>query len=231
MSEAYVLKAEARDRAGKGAARAIRRNGKIPAVIYGDKKDPVSITLPYKETSMKIYGGGFLTTVAEIEVDGKKHRVLPKSYDLDPVRDFIIHIDFLRVSEKTTVTVNIPVHFTNEEESPGLTKGGVLNVVRHEVEVHCPAGAIPEYFEIDLTGTDVGDALKISSVKMPKNVTPTITDRDFTIATIATPAALKSDEDEAEEAAADEVEVIGEGEEAEGEADGEAAAEEEKGEE
>lgn len=210
MSEAYVLTAEARERVGKGSARAIRRNGNIPAVIYGDNKPPLSITLPAKEVTMKIHGGGFMTTVAEIEIDGKKHRVLPKSYDLDPVKDFVIHVDFLRVSAKTEVTVNIPVHFANEEDCPGIRKGGVLNTVRHEVEVHCPADAIPEYFTADLAGLELGDAIKISSITLPANVHPTITDRDFTIATIATPAGLKSEDSEAEEAAADEVEVIGE---------------------
>ena len=212
--ESYELKAEARERVGKGSSRELRRNGLIPAVIYGDNKEPISIILPYKEVAMKVYGGGFLTTVAEVELDGKKHRVLPKSYDLDPVRDFIIHVDFLRVSAKTEVTVNIPVHFANEEDCPGIRKGGVLNTVRHEVEVHCPADAIPEYFTADLAGLELGDAIKISSITLPANVHPTITDRDFTIATIAAPAGLKSDQDdEAEEAAADEVEVIGEEEE------------------
>ena len=210
MSETYVLTAEARERVGKGSARAIRRNGNIPAVIYGDNKPPLSITLPAKEVTLKIHGGGFMTTVAEIEIDGKKHRVLPKSYDLDPVKDFVIHVDFLRVSAKTEVTVNIPVHFINEDKCPGIRKGGVLNTVRHEVEVHCPADAIPEYFTADLEGLGLGDAIKISSITLPANVHPTITDRDFTIATIAAPAGLKSEDAEAEEAAADEVEVIGE---------------------
>ncbi|TCD15332.1 50S ribosomal protein L25/general stress protein Ctc [Oricola cellulosilytica] len=219
MSESYVLKAEARERVGKGSARAIRRNGNIPAVIYGDNKPPLSITLPSKEVTLKIHGGGFLTTVGEIELDGKKHRVLPKSYDLDPVKDFVIHVDFLRISAKTSVTVNIPVHFINEEQSPGIRKGGVLNVVRHEVEVHCPADAIPEYFTVDLDGSELGDALKISSVELPEKVVPTITDRDFTIATIASPAGLKSEDEEEEAAAADEVEVIGEAGD-EGEAEG-----------
>ncbi|WP_421857569.1 50S ribosomal protein L25/general stress protein Ctc [Oricola sp.] len=210
MSEGYVLKAEARERVGKGSARAIRRNGKIPAVIYGDNKPPMSITLPYKEVSMQIHGGGFLTTIADIEIDGKKHSVLPKSFDLDPVRDFVMHVDFLRVSSKTEVTVNIPVHFANDETCPGIKRGGVLNVVRHEIEVTCPANSIPEYFTVDLEPLDLGDAAKISSVEIPENVQVTITDRDFTIATIAAPAGLKSEEEEGEETAPDEVAVVGE---------------------
>jgi large subunit ribosomal protein L25 len=208
MSDTYVLTAEARERVGKGSARAIRRNGNIPAVIYGDNKPPMPITLPVKEVALKISGGGFLTTIAEVEIDGKKHRVLPKSYELHPVRDSVMHVDFLRISAKTQVTLNIPVHFINEEDCPGLRHGGVLNIVRHDVEVNCPADSIPENFIIDLATMDLGDAAKISSVALPENVTPTITDRDFTIATIAQPAGMKS-EDEEEEAAAGDVEVIG----------------------
>jgi large subunit ribosomal protein L25 len=207
MSEGYVLTAEARERVGKGSARAIRRNGKIPAVIYGDNKEPLSITLPYKEVSLKIHAGGFMTTVAEIELDGKKHRVLPKSYDLDPVKDFVMHVDFLRVSAKTEVTVNIPVHFINEEICPGLKMGGTLNIVRHDVEVNCPADSIPDFFTIDLQGNELGDAIKISAVTLPANVKPTITDRDFTIATIAAPGGGAKEEEEAE---TPETEVIGE---------------------
>lgn len=212
MSQSYELKAEARERVGKGSARAIRRNGKIPAVIYGDKDAPISITLPYKEVFMKIHAGGFLTTIATIDVDGKKIKVLPKDYQLDPVRDFLMHVDFLRIGKGTVVTVNVPVHFINEETAPGIKRGGVLNVVRHEVEFTCPATAIPEYIEVDLAGMDIGNSAHISAVKLPAGVEPTITDRDFTIATVAAPAGLKSEEAaEGEEAGSEEKE--GEGEE------------------
>lgn len=197
--ETYELTAVKRDRAGKGSSRALRRNGQIPAVIYGDKKSPLSIALPYKEVHLKIHAGGFMTTIATIDVDGEKIQVLPKDYQMDPVRGFTMHVDFLRVSRNTMVTVEIPVHFLNDEDAPGIRRGGVLNVVRHEVEVECPANAIPEALEIDLTGLDIGDSVHISAVTLPEGVTPTITDRDFTIATIAAPAGLKS-----EEAAADE---------------------------
>ncbi|MDN2566650.1 50S ribosomal protein L25/general stress protein Ctc [Aquibium sp. A9E412] len=219
MSQAYELKAEARERVGKGSARQIRRNGKVPAVIYGGKQPPQAITLPYKETYKRIQSGGFLTTIATIEVDGKKVQVLPKDYQLEPVRDFLIHVDFLRIGKDTVVTVNIPVHFLNEEESPGLKRGGVLNVVRYEVECTAPATAIPDALEIDLTGLDIGDSVHISAVTLPDGVEPTITDRDFTIATIAAPAAMPSDEaeEEAEEAAPAEGEAE-EAESAEGEA-------------
>ncbi|NKK83069.1 50S ribosomal protein L25/general stress protein Ctc [Rhizobium leguminosarum bv. viciae] len=186
--ETYELKAEARERVGKGSARELRRNGLIPAVIYGDKQAPIAIALNTNEVTKRIHAGGFMTTVATIEIDGKKHKVLPKDYQLDPVRDFTLHVDFLRVSGNTQVTVEIPVHFINEEKSPGLKVGGVLNIVRHEVEVHCPADAIPEFFNIDLSGKKIGDSIHISEVTVPKGVTPVI-DRDFTIATIIAPAA------------------------------------------
>ena len=214
--DSYELKAEARDRVGKGSARELRRNGMIPAVIYGDKKDPVSIALSRKEVSLKIHEGGFMTTTATINVNGTKYQVLPKDYQLDPVRDFVMHVDFLRVSAKTQVQVAIPVHFINEEASPGLKRGGVLNVVRHEVELYCSAGSIPESLTADLTGLEIGDGVHISAIELPKGTTPVINDRDFTIATVAAPAGLKSDEaaegeaeeeaDVAEEAAEEEAE-------------------------
>lgn len=210
MSDAYVLQAEARERVGKGSARAIRRQGNIPAVIYGDNKEPITITLPRKELTLAIHRGGFMTTVGEIEVAGKKQKVLAKDYQLDPVKDFVMHVDFLRVSSKTVVTVNIPVHFENEDICPGLKMGGVLNVVRHEVEVNCPADSIPDAFTIDLSTAEVGDAIKISSVDLPEGVEPTITDRDFTIATIAAPGGGVSDDDAEgaeDEVAPDEVEA------------------------
>ncbi|TWG61093.1 MULTISPECIES: 50S ribosomal protein L25/general stress protein Ctc [unclassified Aminobacter] len=200
MSQTYELKAETRDTVGKGSARALRRNGKVPAVIYGDKQAPLSIALSYKDVYYKIHGGGFMTTIATIDVDGQKIQVLPKAYQLDPVRDFPIHVDFLRVSKNTTVTVQIPVRFINEEQSAGIKRGGVLNIVRHEIEAHVPANKIPDFIEVDLAGTDLGDSIHISAVKLPEGVQPTITDRDFTIATIAAPAGLKSEE--GEEAAA-----------------------------
>src|SRR5690606_12617352 len=154
--QTYELKTEARAQVGKGSARELRRNGLIPAVIYGDKKDPVSIALSRKDVTKKIHDGGFLTTLAVIDVDGTKYNVLPKDFQLDPVRDFLMHVDFLRVSKDTQVTVEVPVHFENEEKSPGLKRGGVLNIVRHTVECHCPANAIPDAITIDLTGLEIG---------------------------------------------------------------------------
>ena len=195
--KAYELKAEARERVGKGSAREVRRNGKVPAVIYGDKQPPLAIALSYKEVYYKIHGGGFLTTVATIDVDGQKISVLPKDYQLDPVRDFPVHVDFLRIGKDTEVNVEVPVHFINEDKSPGIKRGGVLNIVRHQVEFHCPANAIPEFITVDLDGAEIGDSIHISAVKLPAGVKPVISDRDFTIATIAGSSASKSDSDEA----------------------------------
>ncbi len=186
--ESYELKAEARERVGKGSSRELRRNGLIPAVIYGDKQAPISIALSTNEVTKRIHAGGFMTTVATIDVDGNKIKVLPKDYQLDPVRDFTMHVDFLRVSGNTLVSVEIPVHFENEEKSD-IKIGGVLNVVRHTVEFQCPADDIPEAITVDLSGLKIGDSVHISNVKLPKNISPVIADRDFTIATIVAPAA------------------------------------------
>ncbi len=189
MSNAtYELKAETRERVGKGSSRELRRNGNIPAVIYGDKQTPISIVLNTNEVTKRIHAGGFMTTVASIDVGGEKIRVLPKDYQLDPVRDFIMHVDFLRVTADSIVTVEVPVHFINEDKSD-IKIGGVLNIVRHEVELHCPASDIPPFLTIDLADRKIGDSLHISHVELPKGVTPVITDRDFTIATIVAPAA------------------------------------------
>ena len=201
----YELKAEVRDRVGKGAARALRRDKKVPAVIYGDKKPPLPIAIDYKEAFMKLHGGGFMSTVATIDVNGEKVKVIPKDYALDPVRDFLIHVDFLRITKGAKLTVEVPVLFENEDTSPGIKRGGVLNVVRYTVELECPADAIPDNLVVDLGSLDLGDGAHISSVTLPEGCVPTITDRDFTIATIATPAGIKEDlkdedgaEDEAE---------------------------------
>src|SRR5690606_30486026 len=191
----------------KGSARAVRRDGKVPAVIYGDKQPPLAIALSYKDIFYKIHGGAFLTTIATIDVDGKKIQVLPKDFQLDPVRDFPLHVDFLRVSKNTEVNVLVPVRFINEEKSPGIKRGGTLNVVRHEVEFQCPADSIPDSITIDLEGTDIGDSLHMSAVQLPEGVRPVIADRDFTIATIAGTAAARSEEDGAEAEAEPEAEA------------------------
>ena len=199
--DTYELKAEARERVGKGSARDVRRNGKVPAVIYGDKQPPLAIALPYKDIYYKIHGGGFLTTLATIDVDGQKIQVLPKDYQLDPIRDFPVHVDFLRIGKDTEVNVDVPVHFINEDKSPGIKRGGVLNIVRHEVEFHCPANAIPDFITVDLEGTDIGDSIHISAVKLPAGIRPVIADRDFTVATIAGSSAMKPEVTETVETA------------------------------
>lgn len=226
--QAEALKAELRTKVGKGASRELRRNSMVPAVIYGGKKEPLAIALPYKELNTRIHGVGFMTTIATIDVDGEQHQVLPKDYQEDPVRDSITHVDFYRVDKDSRVVVMIPVHFQNEEESPGLNRGGVLNIVRHEVEFECAVMSIPDFVEVDLTGLDVGDSIHISSVKLPENVAPTITDRDFTIATVASPAALTAEEEAGETDDEVETEVIGEeSEEGEDAGEGESEAKEE----
>ena len=211
MSDTYVLEGQLRERVGKGAARELRRNSMVPVVIYGDKKDPISVALPYKELSMQLHGGGFMTTVGIIKIGSEEHKVLAKDYQLEPVRDFIDHVDFLRISKNTVVTVEIPVTFLNDEDCPGIKLGGILNVVRHTIEVNCPADSIPDGFEIDLLPFEMGDSINVSTITMPEGVEPTITDRDFTVATIAAPGGAQ-EEEETEEGApeAPETEVIGE---------------------
>lgn len=192
MSATKALKAELRDRSGKGAARALRREGKLPAVIYGDKKEPVGIALDANEMKKLVFGGGFMTTIFEIEAGKTKERVLPRDFQLDPVKDFLIHIDFLRVSKDSVISVEVPVHFHNEEKSPGIKKGGVLNIVRHAVELYVPADKIPDALDVDLSGSEIGDSIHISAVKLPEGTKPVIQDRDFTIATIAAPTVAQA---------------------------------------
>ncbi len=198
MAEVVEIPATARPRAGKGAARAVRREGKIPAVIYGEKQEPETIALDANELWKVVQKGRFLSTVLDINVDGQKRRVLPREVQLDPVKDLPLHVDFQRVGASDYVRVVVPVRFINEGASPGLKRGGVLNIVRHEVEVTCPPDRIPEAFIVDLTGLEIGRSIHISAVPLGEGVRPTITNRDFTVATIA---GKKTDEDRAAEAA------------------------------
>lgn len=215
MTDISELQAEPRQTAGSTAARAIRRNGGVPAIVYGGRGDPEKITLNYKEVWKQVETGTFLSTVYMLNINGKKTRVIPKEVQFDPVRDFVEHVDLMRLAKDAVVDVEVPVHVINEDDAPGLRRGGVLNLVRHEIELTCPADAIPEYIEIDVTGLDIGDSLHISQVSLPEKVKPTITDRDFTVLTIAGAAAAEPEEEEgaaeAEEPA--EVEVEEEGEE------------------
>jgi len=222
MSDQLTLPAEARDRAGKGSSRALRRDGRVPAVIYGEKKEALSIHVEEKLLSKMLSTGHFMNSVVMVDFKGKPQRTLPKAVDFHPVTSRPIHVDFLRIGEHTKVTVAVPVRFDNEEESPGLKRGGVLNVVSHELELVCDAASIPNEIHIALDGLDIGDSIHISQVNLPEGVTPYNTDEDFTVATIVAPSAMKAEEEET--APEGEVPTVGEeGEEgAEGEG-GEAA--------
>jgi len=217
MSDQLTLPAEARDRAGKGASRALRRDGRVPAVIYGEKKEALSIHVEEKLLSKMLSTGHFMNSVVMIDFKGKPQRTLPKAVDFHPVSSRPIHVDFLRIGEHTKVHVAIPMRFDNEEESPGLKRGGVLNVVVHELEIVCDAASIPNEIHVPLDGLEIGDSVHISQVKLPDGVTPANTEEDFTVATIVAPSAMKAEEEET--APAGEVPTV-EGEEAEG---GEAA--------
>lgn len=195
MTKHYALSAETRDRAGKGVARALRREKKIPAVVYGDAKDAQSIALTVKEITLEYNKGHMFTNLCDLEIDGKKNLVLARDVQVHPVTDAIIHVDFLRVTPKTTITVQVPVHFLNEENCPGIKNKGSLTIVRHDLELVCLATDIPEQIEIDLTPYEIGDAIKISDAKLPKGVKPAVSNRDFTIATIAPPRLLLEEED------------------------------------
>lgn len=201
MGASYELSATAREKVGKGAARSVRRQGMVPAVIYGGNKPPVAISLAYRDIYFKIHGGGFFTTVATIDVAGEKIRAIPRDYQIDPVSDRPQHVDFLRIVEGSRLTVDVPVQFVNESAAPGIRRGGVLNVVRHRISLDCPADQIPEKIVVDLTGLEINDSLHISRVTLPEGVSPTIK-RDFTIATIAAPAGVKEEMRAQAEAAA-----------------------------
>ena len=226
MSEQLTLPAEARERAGKGASRALRRDGRVPAVIYGDKKEPLSVHVEEKLLARMLSTGHFMNTVVMVDAAGATHRTLPKDVQFHPVSSRPIHVDFLRIGEHSKLTVAIPVRFDDEEESPGIKRGGVLNIVQHELELVCDASHIPEEVHISLAGLDIGDSIHISEVKLPEGTKAAIDDRDFTVATIVAPSAVKAEEADAAAAAAEEV-PIGEEEAGEGEgaAEGEADAE------
>jgi large subunit ribosomal protein L25 len=206
MSDALTLSAETRDRAGKGASRALRREGRVPAVIYGNNEEPQGIHVEEKILMRALQTGHFMNTVVMIDVGGSSVRTLPKDVQFHPVTDRPLHADFLRISEHATVHVNVPVRFVDEEESPGIKRGGVLNIVRHDLDLVVDAASIPEEVAISLAGLDVGASIHISQVTLPKGAESGITDRDFTIATIVAPSALKSsegEEDTGEETAED----------------------------
>lgn len=202
MSEAMKLAASVRERAGKGASRAVRLTGRVPAVIYGNKTAPTTIHVPLKELTRLLSTGHFMNSVVEVEVDGVVERTLPRDVQFHPVSDRPIHIDFLRLAAGSTIEVAVPVHFTDEDQSPGMKRGGTLNVVRHEIELSCPSDAIPDQIVISLAGLDIGDSVHISAIKLPDGVTSVIDDRDFTIVSLVAPSALQSADAAADEALA-----------------------------
>ena len=196
MSQEVELLANKRESTGTGNSRSLRIDKKVPGIIYGEKKDPIPVYLDEKTLKIKIKDPGFFSRQCEIKVGNEKISVLPKFIQLHPVKENILHMDFLRVGENTTVTLSVPVNFTNENKCPGIKQGGVLNIVRHEVELKTLVSKIPESLEANLDGLEVGDSIHISSIKLEEGVKPTISDRDFTIATIAPPTVMKVEDEE-----------------------------------
>ena len=199
MSNLVQILAEKRNSVGSGNARAFRREGKIPGIIYGENKDPILISIEQRKLKLLLQDSGFFSKQCEVKVDDEVFTVLPKDLQIHPVKESIIHVDFLRVGKNTMVTLYVPVKFINENKCEGMKLGGVLNVVRREVELKSPVTKVPEYLEANLEGLEIGDSIHISSIKLDEEVNPTIKDRDFTIATIAAPTVMKTDDESTEE--------------------------------
>ena len=197
MNEAKELLAEIRK--DKINTKLLRDNGRVPAIVYGEKKEPLSISIDTKIIKKQIESSGFFSKQFILNINGEKHKVLPKDLQLHPVKETIVHLDFLRIGENTKVTVSVPVIFINENLCPGLKQGGVINIVRHEVEIRSPVDKIPKNLEINLDGIEIGDSIHISAVELNSEVKPVISDRDFTIATLAPPTVIKEVEDKTEE--------------------------------
>ena len=202
MAETPVIEASSRAGVGKGAARAARREGYVPGVVYGDGKDPIAINIKQNVLMRALKAGKFLSKLINLKIDGEDNRVICRGVQRDVVKDLPIHADFLRLGEKSRIAIFVPVEFINRPASPGLKKGGVLTVVRPEVELRVAASDIPDHLTVDLTGLDIGDVVKISNVALPEGASPTIADRDFVIANISAPSSLIAEEAEAEEGAA-----------------------------
>ena len=201
MATVNELSATARPKAGKGAARAVRREGRVPGVIYGDSKEPIGISLDFKELRQKIYAGHFLTTVFNVDVDGTKHRVIPRDFQLDPVKDNPIHVDFLRLGEGAKVRVRIPIHVINADQAPGIKRGGTVNIVTHTISVLCPADAIPQGFDVDISGLEINYSKHLSDIEVPGNVR-VLEHGDITLVTIVPPSGYAEEMKAAAEAAA-----------------------------
>jgi large subunit ribosomal protein L25 len=200
MATVREIKAEARPRAGKGAARAVRREGRVPGVIYGDNNPPLNISLVRAELSQRIFAGKFLTTLYDVEVDGAKVRAIPRDFQIDTVRDVPIHVDFMRLGKGATIRVRIPVHTINADQSPGIKRGGTVNIVTHTIDIRCPADAIPEAFQVDLAGLEINHSKHLSDINLPPNVRPFM-QGDATLVTIVPPSGY-AEEKAAEEASA-----------------------------
>jgi large subunit ribosomal protein L25 len=201
MATVIELSATARPKSGKGAARAVRRAGRVPGVIYGDSKEPIGVSLDFKELKQKIYAGHFLTTVCNLDVDGTKHRVIPRDFQLDPVMDNPIHVDFLRLGEGAQVRVRVPIHVTNADQAPGIKRGGTVNIVTHTINVQVSADEIPQAFEVDLTGLEINYSRHLSDIKLPANV-KVLEHGDITLVTIVPPSGYAEEMKAAAEAAA-----------------------------
>ncbi|HUH83583.1 MAG TPA: 50S ribosomal protein L25/general stress protein Ctc [Stellaceae bacterium] len=201
MAELTTIRASQRDRAGKGAARATRRDGRVPGIVYGEKLPPVLISVDPRELMAQMQKKGFFARLLNVELDGTAFRALPRDVQLNPVSDKPEHVDFMRVGDKTRLTVAVPVVFENQEKSPGIRRGGILNIVRHEIELVCTADNIPETIRVDVAELDIGDPIHISQVKLPPGTRPTIA-RDFTVASVAAPTAVREEQAAAAAAAA-----------------------------
>jgi len=201
MATVKEIKATARPRAGKGATRAARRAGRVPGVIYGDNQPPINISLDHAELRQRIYAGKFLTSLYDVEVDGTKHRVIPRDFQVDPVRDLPVHVDFMRLGEGATIRVRVPVRVINSDQSPGIKRGGTVNIVTHTIDVRCPADAIPDAFEVDVTGLEINHSKHLSDIMLPPNVRPFMLS-DATLVTIVPPSGYAEEMKAAAEAAA-----------------------------
>ncbi|MCC6890237.1 MAG: 50S ribosomal protein L25/general stress protein Ctc [Hyphomicrobiales bacterium] len=201
MATVREMKAMARPKAGKGAARAVRRAGRVPGVIYGDSKEPLAISVDHAELKQRIFAGRFLTTIYELDVDGTTHRVIPRDFQLDPVSDRPVHVDFLRLSAGAKIRVRIPVHIKNVEQAPGVKRGGAVNIVTHAVEVICSPEDIPDAIDVDIAGLEINHSKHMSDIALPANVR-VVGGADQTLVTIVPPSGYAEELKAAADAAA-----------------------------
>tara|TARA_Y100000588_G_scaffold364574_1_gene428434 strand:- start:90 stop:761 length:672 start_codon:yes stop_codon:yes gene_type:complete len=199
MPETTKFTAEIRNHSSRGELRQARLTGRVPGIVYGGEDHPVMVSVSLADLRQAISSGGFTNRLYDLEVAGKRHRVLPREVQLDPVSEIPLHVDFLRLGADAEVTILVPTTFINEDDCPGLKSGGVINIVRHQIEVRCRADSIPEVITVDLEGIEIGDSIRVSQISLPDDVAPTITDRDFTIATIAAPTIVEEVEEEPDE--------------------------------